>query len=156
MKNNITITVLHNIFLTRDERYKLAGGEDVETVGVSVPVWFYRGKTSEPAVEVFCKYKLTNAPVQTPITNMDGGYHINVPQADEKAVMITDAIEQPTLGLPASSPTAKMLKDIKDGGCGYMQFKQYTNVRRGRKKFNLLHFVEIKEMELLLDTLSYS
>jgi len=155
MKNNITITVLHNIFLTRDERYKLASGEDVETVGVSVPVWFHRGKTTEPAVEVFCKYKLTNTQVQTPITNIDGGYLINVPQAEEQTFMVKDAIQEPQVGLPAAPPTAKMLRDIKDGGCGYMQFKQYTKMRRGRKHYNLLHFVEIKEMELLLDTLCY-
>src|SRR5262252_8141079 len=114
MKNNITITVLHNIFLTRDERYKLASGEDVETVGVSVPVWFHRGKTTEPAVEVFCKYKLTNAPVQTPITSIDGGYLVNVPQADEQAVMVKDAMQGPQLGLPTRPPTATMLRDIKD------------------------------------------
>jgi hypothetical protein len=152
MKNpNITITVLHNIFLTREERYKLAEGGDVEVVGVSVPVWFHRGKTTEPANEVFCKYRICNAPVSTPITNYEDGYVMNLPQEGEVAVAIKPTGEE----IPSAAPNPKMLRDIKDGGSGYMQFKQYTKVRKGRSIFNLLHFVEIKELEVLLDTLAY-
>jgi len=148
---DVTITVLHNIFLTRDERYKLAEGGDVEVVGVSVPVWFRKGKTTEPASEVFCKYRIGNAPVSTPLTTYEEGYVVNLPQEGEVAVAIKATGEE----IPSAAPHPKMLKDIKDGGCAHMQFKQYTKVRKGRNIFNLLHFVEIKEMETLLDTLAY-
>ena len=56
----ITLATSHNIYLTHEDRYALVKGQTVESVGVSVPVWFIKGTTSEPAVEVFCKYVLTN------------------------------------------------------------------------------------------------
>ncbi len=139
MKNPITITVSHNIFLTKDERYKLANGESIEVVGVSVPVWFHGGKTSEPAVEVFCKYRLSSAKVPTPITNYEEGYLIALPQANEK-----------------EKHTVTDLKDIKEDGCEYMHLRQAVKTRKGRKNYDILHFVEIKTIEELNDTLTYN
>ena len=153
----MTITVMHNIFLTREERYKLAEGEPVITVGVSVPVWFYRGITTEPAQEVFCKYRLTNKKTPVPITNWDEGYSINLPQAEEEMVTLANpSAENPAQGKKVEQPTAINLKDMKDGGCdGYLQFKQYTKIRKDKKTYNLLHFVEIKTIEDLETTINY-
>jgi hypothetical protein len=153
----VTITVMHNIFLTKEQRYNLADGKTVETIGVSVPVWFYRGITTEPAQEVFVKYRLTNKKTPVPITQSDEGYSINMPQAEEHMVKLADpSAENPMQGKKVDPPTAVMLKDIKDGGCGFLQFKQYTKVRKDKKTYNLLHFVEIKTIEDLEDTLEYS
>jgi hypothetical protein len=56
----LTLTVSHNIFLTKKQRYELSVVEStLEVIGISFPVWFYKGKTSEPAKEVFCKYILS-------------------------------------------------------------------------------------------------
>ena len=56
----LTLVISHNINLSREERYNLHQGKPVTTVGVSVPVWFEKGNTSEPAQEVFVLYRLTN------------------------------------------------------------------------------------------------
>jgi hypothetical protein len=127
-----TLTVSHNIFLTRDERYRLHKGEKLIVTGVSVPVWFKKGSTSEPAQEVFCTYELTNEPGEKPISTIENGYLINLPQKSEKS--------------PASSIG---LLDINDGGSEWVEFRQYNTVYRDGKKYNLVHFVEVKPIELL-------
>ena len=53
-----TLTVSHYIYLSREQRYELNDGKDIEIVGICVPVWFQKGNTSEPAQEIFCKYKI--------------------------------------------------------------------------------------------------
>ena len=40
----IRLTILHNIHLNKDKRYKIYQGEDIETVGVSVPCWSFNKK----------------------------------------------------------------------------------------------------------------
>ena len=36
---NLTLSIIHHVFLTREERYKLIKGHPVETVGVNSPIW---------------------------------------------------------------------------------------------------------------------
>ncbi|NIQ13767.1 MAG: hypothetical protein GTO02_04995, partial [Candidatus Dadabacteria bacterium] len=45
------LVISHNLFLTKEQRYKWHDGEDLEVVGVSVPVWLDEKKSSEPATE---------------------------------------------------------------------------------------------------------
>ena len=50
-----TLTISHYVYLNREQRYDIHDLKPVEVIGVSVPVWFNNGNTSEPAKEVFCK-----------------------------------------------------------------------------------------------------
>lgn len=128
-----TLVIAHNIFLTKEERYKLHSGEPIEVTGVNVPVWFEKGNTSEPAQEVFCKYRITNTKENKAIVPFDEGYNISIPKEAE---------------------TIKLL-DIKDGGCEWLYFRQYGEVHQKKKKFNIIHDVEFRPLEDLTDTLTF-
>ena len=147
-----TLTVSHYIYLSREQRYKLHSGESLEVTGISVPVWFHRGTTSEPAKEMFCKYKLTNEAVNTAITTMDEGYNINMPQKFELGGENVPAEVQEVVVVQLG--TSEKLLDLQDGGSEWLEFRQYNKVQQGVHKFNIVHFVEIKPNELLQDTMN--
>lgn len=147
-----TLTVSHYIYLNRDQRYKLHAGESLEVVGISIPVWFDRGNTSEPAREVFCKYRLTNEPINKAIVPSEEGYTINLPQKLElgKEDVPTEVQQAAALQLG----TSERLLDVADGGSEWLEFRQYNKVHQDKHHFNVVHFVEIKPDELLVDSLS--
>ena len=61
--NNIALFVTHFIFLTKEEAEELIGGKVLDVMGHCVPVWVdaKTGRTTEPAKEVFCSYKIHNS-----------------------------------------------------------------------------------------------
>lgn len=125
-----TLAISHYIYLTKDQRYDLHNGKEIEVIGISVPVWFKKGTTSEPAKEIFCKYTLTNTKELLPIDIKEDGYKINLPN---------------TIDINSES-----LLDLKDKGAEYLDFKQQDKMGSN----NVIHFVEIKTVDLLLETLS--
>ena len=133
-----TLTISHYIYLTREERYALFEGKRLETIGVSVPVWFRKGDTSEPTQEVFCKYTITNKLSFRSIVQNDEGYTLNLPQ---------------TFYGKDNSTTAKKLLDVKDGGCEELTYRQYSKIDVNNKDISVVHFIEIKTIEILHDTL---
>jgi hypothetical protein len=159
----LTLVVTHNIGLTKEERYKLSQGELVEVTGISVPVWFDKGNTSEPANEVFVSYKLTNQLEPYPIKTTKTGYEINMPQrnlnAEEEIKKIPEAILQ-VLGINKAFPSAKNLVDVKDGGTEFLQFRQFSRshlIVDGEKTqtpLSIIHCVEIKPIEDLTDSMN--
>lgn len=164
-KTSKTLIVSHLIFLTKEERYKLAEGVAVETVGVSIPVWIInQGKkalTSEPAIEVFCRYYLTNEIDGGLLSKDREGFKVNMPQLprgyrppkelanDEWRVMsVVDQINWHDKNkIPA---TAKSLLDYNDGGSGSLRFYQVNKQGRSTKE---MHFIDIKSIEVLKNTL---
>jgi len=76
----ITLSISHNVYLTDEEISKLMSGEAIKTIGVSVPVWFFKGNTSEPAKEIFCEYLISDIEEDYPVTIIDEGYKINLPK----------------------------------------------------------------------------
>jgi hypothetical protein len=135
----LTLTVSHNIFLSKEQRYALSEpGQVVEVVGVSVPVWFLSGKTSEPAKEVFSLYKLVISDDNKAISKHKHGYLINLPRSLQSI----------------SIPIAQILKDSEDGGRGTLQYKEYSNSKRNGKKFNVVHTIEIYDDKDLLDSIT--
>lgn len=147
-----TLTVSHYIYLSREQRYKLHAGEPLTITGISIPVWFHRGNTSEPAQEMFCKYTLTNEAENKLITPSEEGYSINLPQ---KLELANEAVPQEVQDVVAVQlGTSERLLDIKDGGSEWLEFRQYNKVQQGTHKFNVVHFVEIKPDELLQDTMA--
>lgn len=159
----LTLVVSHVIGLTRDERYRLNKGETLDVYGVSVPVWFHKGNTSEPASEVFVTYKLTNQKEAYPIKTTSSGYEMNMPQsnpaAEEEIKKVPDTLLE-VLGVNKEFPTAKNLLDIKDGGAGFLQFRQFSKSNlivdgeKTKTPLNIVHCVEIKPIEDIVDTLA--
>lgn len=142
-----TLTISHYIYLTKKQRYDLHEGHEVNILGVSVPVWFDKGSTSEPAKEVFCKYKLTNEKLNQAIIANEEGYHINLPQKQDLSNQFDSVLN-------FKIPTSDKLLDTKDGGVESLEFRQYNKIHKDEYHFNVVHFVEIKPHELLLETLS--
>lgn len=146
-----TLTISHYIYLTKEQRYSLHNGNQLEVIGISVPVWFDKGNTSEPATEVFCKYKLTNDEIGKFIKKSEEGYEINLPQKSE---FLEKDIPKEIKGVvEIQLGTSERLLDHEDGGVAALEFRQYTKIDEGRK-YNIVHFVEIKNNEILSDTLS--
>lgn len=140
---SLTLTVAHNIFLTRKQRYDLVKGEEVGVVGVSVPVWYYQGKTSEPGNEVFCKYKLFPTEHKIFVKHNSEGYEIYLPK---KSFNPEDNRANPL--------TLKNLLDHKDGGIEWVAFRQFGKAKKNKKTVNIVHYVEIKTVEEMAKTLS--
>ena len=140
---SLTLTVSHNLFLERDKRYSLFNGNEITSVGVSVPVWYYRGKTSEPGNEVFCKYTLIPTDYKIFVKHNDEGYEIYLPK---NSFNPEDNRANPL--------TLKNILDHKDGGIEWIAFRQFGQAKRNKKKVDIIHFVEIKTIEELEKTTS--
>jgi hypothetical protein len=133
-----TLTVSHHLYLTKEQRYELNQGKEIKTVGVCVPVWFQKGNTSEPAQEIFCKYKIYNPKTGANIKQDDEGFDIE----GEGKIAI-----QKKIG------TSENLLDYKDGGESKCDFKLYQKLLINDSLHHLVHFIEIKPIEILLDTM---
>ena len=154
----LTIAISHNIFLTYDELVNLSVGQPVETVGISLPVWFFRGNTSEPAREVFCEYKLTNTKDDYPVTILAKGYRINLPQiplglsrfkkpTKEKWDEMTTSERDEWKEENPISLTGDDLLDIDEENPYH--FKRYNKIKEGKRRMNCIHAIEISTFELL-------
>lgn len=133
------LTISHYIYLTKEERTQLFNQTSVNTVGISIPVWFNKGTTSEPAKEIFCNYLITNDAISKQIKPNSNGYSINLPR---------DFINF------KNENSAIRLLDVEDGGCEELIFKQYSKLNKENKYFNIIHFIEIRPIEILLSTLT--
>ncbi len=138
---SLTLTIAHNVFLTREQRYSLCEGNTLDVVGVSVPVWYYKRETSEPATEVFCKYKLIPSDDKIYVNYTKDGYELFLSKT-------TFQTEDDKGGI-----SIKSLLDVKDGGVAWLAFRQFGKIKKNRKDINMIHFVEIKPMEDLEESL---
>ena len=145
-----TLTISHYIYLSHEQRYDLHELKSVEAIGASVPVWFDNGNTSEPAKEVFCKYKITNEPVNKAIIPTEEGYSINLPQK----ITFDNFSKEFQIAAAMHLGTSEKLLDIKDGGIESLEFRQYNKIQNGDRNFNVIHFVEIKPIEILYETMN--
>lgn len=144
MKNlNLILIVSHCIFLTKEQRNDLQIAKKVEVIGTSVPVWHYGGRTSEPANEVYCQYTIMPTKYNTFIKHTDkNDYEIELPVNSFN----------PELNRENPMPL-KNLKDLKDGGSEWLAFRQFGNVKRNKKIIQVIHFVEIKDISELTETI---
>lgn len=148
-----TLIISHHLYLDRDQRYDLHYGKEVDLVGVSVPVLFNKGSTTEPASELFCKYKLTNESPNKAIIPTEEGYTLNLPQklnAEPK-----NEEEKKLLESLNKVPTSENLLDEKDGGHRYLHFKQYNKVHFNKQEMNVVHIIELRDIDFLVDSLDY-
>lgn len=156
------LLVSHNLFLSKEQRYKWHDGEDLEVVGVSVPVWINGQKTSEPASEIFTKYQLRSEGEKISLKAKRKYYEINIPKVAvcEKPKIPEflwnllpqkdqDKLREMTTGL-----SLKNLLDLRDGGSACLAFKTNARITKNKKKVDATHFIEIKDMSELLDSLA--
>lgn len=162
------LSILHNIFLTEEEARRLHEGKSIETVGVSIPVWSHLQNTSEPAEEVFCKYVLTNKNDEIESVEIEkDGYQINLPQ-EQPAKPIPKISDENWLKINmdpdkrfewqnniVQTYSSKSLLPVKEGGSACLKFKKYNKVKRGDKNTSIIHMVEIKLMNDLLESLCF-
>lgn len=105
-------------------------GESVWCLGVCTPVWFERGSTSEPAEEVFVNYLLRVTSGEKPVRVLPSGFEITVPSDKASAVL-----------------------DVRDGGSGFLNYKQFCTSqllidgRKTRRSLEIINCIEIKSLE---------
>jgi len=157
------LLISHNLFLTRDQRYALIKGNPITVVGVSLPVWFTTksGKTTEPANEVFCNYRIANKDGPL-VTASENGYDINLPRSpddcetkptnEEWREMSFEDREKWYADNP-STMTIENLRDINDDGGEYLRIEeQKTLTLLPSGPTPIVHVVEIKTLETLGET----
>lgn len=163
----LSLTIHHNIHLTRDERYSLHNGVEIIVVGVSVPVWFAGKTTSEPAKEVFCRYFLRNPKKEMPIQILEDGYEISMPYREGTVLAISDedwhimnrddpAKLEAMYKMQISEISSNNLLDVKDGGCGGLCYREHNKIKSGDGFLNIMHYICIEPIEHLTNSLSTS
>jgi len=166
--DKIVLTIHHNIFLTREERYKIIDREPITIAGVSIPVWVLNksGLSTEPGAEVFCLYHIENiATEKQNIRKAKDGYTINLPQMPEDYVPIPPPSIERWLEMADNEKenwyleqrkfkTAMNLRDRQDGGAEYLRFEKQRKAKFKKGPFiHVAHWVEMKPIEILNSTM---
>lgn len=159
----LNLSINHNIFLTRDQRYALHGGIDLVVVGFAVPVWFTNKTTSEPAKEVFCKYYLKNNKRDLPLKVLKNGFEIHLPFREGQKPEITDEqwrlLNNDPLKLEEyyksciSETSSKCLLDVKDGGSKHLFYREHNKIQKNEESFIMINYVCMEDMEELNNSL---
>jgi len=140
-----TLVINHILYFTPEQRLALVRErQSAQIIGVSVPVWFNQGKSSEPAHEVFCQYTVTNEPQDMIIAVLPTGYRINLPQT------------KPNTDESQNVPCFKKLGNSEDGGSGWLIFKQFQTMKHNDQPLQILHYVELRDLEYYLDSVRQS
>jgi hypothetical protein len=162
----LSLTINHNIHITREQRYLLYNGHTVETVGISIPVWLTDEFTSEPAKEIFCKYTLKNdKDGDKPIQINKDGYEITLPYRTGKTVRKLS--DRDWLKLSMKKPevlnkyysqqlqerSCSDLLDLEDGGGKCLIYREQDKFIISKKTFNVMHYIKIDDMQELLNSI---
>ncbi len=163
----LTLSISHSIFLTLSQRYSLIDSQPVEIVAHNIPVWYFHGSTSEPAVEVFCKYKLLNDREKDYYVNFSGNsYEINLPNLPKefkKARRLTNdewrKLSKKQLddwySAAKTPPSVLDLQSEAVGGSGYLHFKCFDKMKKNGRLISIVHNVEIDTMHNLVESLEF-
>jgi hypothetical protein len=164
-KNQIVLSISHHIYLTAEERYALHDRKEIETTGVSLPVWFYRGTTSEPGAEVFCKYILKNEKAESTISNIVGGYEINLPQlpkgykkpklSDKEWRKMSFEEREKWYSENEAPLSSKNLLNYKDGGGKHLGWQEHNKLIKHGKTLSIVNFVQIDDISDLTESLTF-
>ena len=128
----ISLNISHLIFLTKEQREELSKGGPIKCNGVSIPVWFKGGDTSEPAREVFCNYSLFFTREYRPISSNEKGYFIDIPEHFP--------------GIDTKLPD--LLKDDE----AHIRFKQFGYYKNKGNPIDAMHTIEIKDVAIFEKT----
>jgi hypothetical protein len=131
-EKNKHLSIAHNIFLTRDQRYHLTQvGTQVEVVGVSVPCFVKAKKTLETSEEIFVKYLLKC-----------------VELADTRFIFHHNYYE-----IQLAPNMAKKLLDIKDDGIECLIFANHSGLRKDDEIIHCIHYISIQDEKILLESI---
>jgi len=156
----LSLTIQHNIHLTREQRYALHEGVDIVVVGVSVPIWFMEKVTSEPGREVFCNYYLRNTKEETPVQILENGYEVTLPHRPGQKLEIRDeewrrlTMEDPDklrsmYADLVHEVSSKNLLDIQDGGGKCLVYREHNKIKKGEAMLSIMHFIQINDLSHL-------
>lgn len=134
----ITIAISHIIYLNKQERYDLYHEKEITKIGFFVPVCFYKGKTSEPAHEIFCEYNLSNYKKFQSIKKHQNGFKINIYSDSENDNHLSNT---------------KNLLDAKDGGFEEFQFKEKGEIYINNNLYAVIHTVIILDESILIKSM---
>ena len=166
MTNGLGLIIHHNIYLTREQRYALHEGQDIEVAGVSVSVWC-RGKvTSEPAKEVYCRYLLKNPGEDQPVKMVKDGFELCLPNKKPIVSKIPDDIwlkftpeqRDDYYGVFKNGASTQNLLDIKDGGSACLMYRENNKVRYADDDdtITIIHLIQMRDTQVLEDTCSFT
>jgi len=151
------LIIHHNIHLTSEQRRALHSGQDIETVGVSVAVWC-RGKvTSEPAREIFCRYRLRNIGRDRPVKMLKDGFEICLPNKqpitskmpDEIWRSLTPAEANEYYSIFQDGTSTLNLLDVKDGGSACLMYREHNKLRYEDGNIAIIHLIQIRDIGVL-------
>jgi len=161
----LILSILHNIFISPEQARQLNNQETVDVVGVSLPVWYYKGITSEPAEELFCQYTLKNDDNDQAVLVKDSkdGYIIHLPKTPKDYIPKEPLSDEEWRKLSPTEQnewhfknpipmTAKNLLPIQEGGGEYLFFRKQDKVKIKQREITAVHAVEIKYMSRLIDS----
>ena len=159
----LTLSIVHHVFLTKEERYALANGLAIDVVGVSWPVWSSTTFTTDPAEEVFCNYTILSNLDPFSISRTSNGYLITIPSksnykppiypSNEVWRSVPMAVKETWYDKHQAPPIVKNLLDPKDGGSAYIRFKCHVKMKHNDHLVNVFHYVELKDMQDLQDSM---
>ena len=157
-----TLTISHNIFLTREQRYDLNNDITIKVVGASVPVILSKNKiSSEPAKEVFVYYTIKTSNLLYINYNMVDGYEIEVCKSTPYKTLpdnfwqtLTPHQKKIWYVRNEPNPSVHDILDINDGGKEWLAFRQIQTIKKENKNLEIIHYIEIKKIETLLESLS--
>lgn len=164
--SQIILSISHHIYLSRKQRYAIHERKQITLMGISVPVWFNMGSTSEPATEVFCTYQLNNNCNEDAVINTlpkTDGYYINLPQMpddfefsesisdDEWRKMSEDQLSSyyKEIQVPLNS---EILLDYSDKGGMHMSWKLQNSMFQDGHEVAIKNFISIKDTDEFLTT----
>ena len=158
--NNLALFVTHHLFLTEEQIAEVVSGKTVEAVGHCVPVWVdaKTGKTTEPASEVFCSYKIHNCREKSCDVDVvpKRGYDVYIPNVsswrppeDLDLKKMADMTREKWWFNNPKPPDAENLKS------GYLRFEvKKTKQKAGRREYSAQHMVEIASLSRLEKSLT--
>lgn len=146
-----SLYINHNIFLNKNQRYKLAAGERISVVGTSLSV---RGsekfKDPKDFNEYFCLYNLI--PKKIILKNVYStkqGYDIYLLNSTSKNNFF-DYFKNLIFNKNEKQEEVKKLLDFKDGGSEWMLIFEQDY----KKQFIIFHKIQIQKTEVLLESLT--
>ena len=161
----LSLTIHHNIHLTKEQRYALHEGQEIQAIGISVPVWFSNKITTEPAREIFCKYFISNPKKDVPIQVLEDGYDVSLPYREGTKLDISDEewrylnLQKPDVlesmyKNMIQEVSSKNLLDPEDGGSACLIYREHNKIKKGDSHLTIMHFVCMYSMDLLTNSLN--
>jgi hypothetical protein len=146
-----SLYINHNIFLDKDQRYKLAEGKRVSVIGTSLSM-LSSDKFKDPKdfSEYFCLYNLIpKKTIFKNVYNTKQGYDIHLLNSNTKNSAF-DYFKNFIFNKNENQQEVRKLVDIKDGGVEWMLIFEQDY----KKQFIVFHKIQIQKIEVLLESLT--